>query len=152
MDRHLTRELKEFEKEIRNAVNEGHMPFTHHINFTQMQIVHYLLENNDKEVCQKDFEAFLGLNKASISGSLDSLEDKGLIKRTQSTDDARKKIITLSEEFMVKQEHVYQMFKELDRQLISGISEEELVDFYKVLDKIKENFKLINLKQNEKDS
>ena len=144
MERHLTKELKELEKDIRNIVNGGHNPFTHHINFTQVQILHYLLDNKDKEVCQKDFEAFLGLNKASISGSLDSLEDKDLIKRTPSKEDGRKKIITLSETFMKQQETVTQTFNMLDEQLINTIEEEEINNFFITLDKIRDNLKKVN--------
>lgn len=139
--RHITKELKELEKEIRNIINEGHTPFTHHINLTQIQIVRYLLENKDNEICQKDFEAFLGLNKASISGSLDALEDKGLIKRTPSADDGRKKIITLSETFMDQQNQIQESLKQLDQQLVAGISDEEIDNFYATLDKIHNNLK-----------
>ena len=143
MHRHLTKELKELEKEIRSVIKEGHTPFTHHINFTQIQIIHYLVENKDDEICQKDFEAFLGLNKASISGSLDALEDKGLIKRTQSAEDGRKKIITLSDSFIEKQNQIQESLRQLDQQLIEGISEDDIRIFYSILDKIHENLQKV---------
>ena len=148
MGRHITKELKELEKEIRCVINEGHTPFTHHINFTQIQIIHYLLENKDNEVCQKDFEAFLGLNKASISGSLDALEEKGLIKRTQSVDDGRKKIITLSETFMEQQNQIQESLKEMDKRLVANISDEEIESFFLTLDKIHDNLKKIKNEAN----
>ena len=141
MRKHLTKELKEIEKEIRTVINEGHTPFSHHINFTQIQIIHYLLENKSTETCQKDFEAFLGLNKASISGSLDALEEKGLIKRTQSTEDGRKNIITLSQSYLDQQNSIQESLRELDRQLLEGISEEEIDSFFLTLDKIHDNLK-----------
>lgn len=150
MHKHLTKELKEIEKEIRTIINEGHTPFYHHINFTQIQIIHYLLENQNTETCQKDFEAFLGLNKASISGSLDALEEKGLIKRTQSTEDGRKNIITLSQSYLDQQNSIQESLRELDRQLLDGISEEEIDNFFLTLDKIHDNLKKLRNEENSK--
>lgn len=107
------------------------------LNFTQMQIIKYL--KNNKDVCQKDLEEETKLNKASISGALDSLQKLKAIKRKQSETDKRKNIIVLTDE-------VDEMFAELDNRLAKvkkimckDISEKDLAKFQKTLDKMLEN-------------
>lgn len=109
------------------------------LNFTQMQIIKYLKKNTD--VCQKDLEEETKLNKASISGALDSLQKLNIIERKQSNIDKRKNIIVLTSE-------VDEMFMELDSRLAKvkktmckDISEKELEKFQKTLNKMLENIK-----------
>ena len=61
---------------------------------TQMQIMEYVLNNQDTNIYQKDLENVLGLRRATVSGVLQTMEKNGLIARVITEEDARvKKII-----------------------------------------------------------
>ena len=56
-----------------------------HLNHTQIQILVYLIKHKNEEVCQKDLQNETHLKKASITGALDSLEDKAVTIRDRDT-------------------------------------------------------------------
>lgn len=111
---------------------------------TQMQIIKYILENNDKEVYQRDLEKVLNLRRATVSGVLQTMEKNNLIKRVTDTNDTRTKRIILNEEtkniFFTYRKKV----SELELKITSGISKDELKIFSSVIDKMKENVKNLN--------
>ena len=108
-------------------------------NLTQIQIVKHLLDNEDTEVYQKDFENSLRLRKSTISGILDTMEKNRIIVRLSSEKDARGKIIKLSEEFRKQKEDMIKEMVKIDERIIEDISEEDLKVFYRVIDKMKDN-------------
>ena len=111
------------------------------MNHTQLQILMYLTKHRDEEVCQKDLEIETHLKKASITGTLDSMEDKGIIKRIQSTEDRRKNLIVLSEKAIIEKERFEEKFKQIEEKIKYNITDEELENFYSVLDKMERNLK-----------
>lgn len=111
---------------------------------TQMQIIKYILENNDKEVYQRDLEKVLNLRRATVSGVLQTMEKNNLIKRVTDTNDTRTKRIILNE----KTKNIFFTYRkkvsELELKITSGISKDELKIFSSVIDKMKENVKNLN--------
>ena len=98
-----------------------------------------MIRHSNVEVCQKDLEIETRLKKASITGTLDSLEEKGIIIRVQSEDDKRKNIIVLSQETLDAKDRITKRIKELDEIVRIGISDEELDVFFNVITKMKSN-------------
>ena len=109
-----------------------------------MQIIKYILENNDKEVYQRDLEKVLNLRRATVSGVLQTMEKNNLIKRVTDTNDTRTKRIILNE----KTKNIFFTYRkkvsELELKITSGISKDELKIFSSVIDKMKENVKNLN--------
>lgn len=139
MDRHITKELKDLDHEIgkivKNSIHFGKMPLNH----TQVHIIGYLLKNADKKICQKQIEEEIHLKKASITGSLDSLQDKGLIQRVTCKDDKRKKYIKLTDIVMKEKKEIENKFREIDKKLVKNLSKEEINSFFLIVDKMKKN-------------
>lgn len=140
MEKTLTKEIKDLEILIGKRVLKDN-PIKVKLNHTQFRILIYLMRNQDKDICQKDLEIETHLKKASITGTLDSLEDKGLICRKVSPDDKRKNVIVLTDEILLAKDTIENRFRELEKQLLNNISEEELEQFYKTIEKLKENLK-----------
>ena len=113
-------------------------------SMTQMHALVYLLHNIDNDICQKDLENEMGLKKASITGLIDTLEERGYIYREQSKDDRRKNFIRLTAEAMAYKDVVYDKFQELDELLRKDLSEEEQRMFFQISEKIKKQMKAIN--------
>ncbi|MBR2708509.1 MAG: MarR family transcriptional regulator [Bacilli bacterium] len=53
----------------------------YNITATQFIVLEYLLENEDKEIIQKDVCEYLVLRHSTVIGIMKRLQDKGLIKK-----------------------------------------------------------------------
>ena len=123
---------------IRNALDaEGHKGPKKSLNHTQMRIVGYLFDHEN--VCQKDLEEEIHLKKASITGALDSLEDKGLVIRNVCEDDGRKKILTLSDKAYQIRNKIDVVMVQTQDALVKDISQDDLDTFLKVAEKMIDN-------------
>lgn len=107
----------------------------------QIQIIAILEENKDKDFYQKDLEKELNVSKAAISGVIKTMEKKGIVERIHSSTDARKNKIVLSQQSLEIYQEKLKQIKTLNEELISGISDSELLQFKKTLNKMKENLK-----------
>ncbi len=106
----------------------------------QAKITKYLIENNKREVYQKELEEVFEVRKATISGVLFTMEKNEVIKRVASENDARQKKIVLTK----KSKKIYEVketFKKLDEEITKNISEEELNNFLSTIEKIRKNIK-----------
>lgn len=140
-------QIKALEKMILRAIiqEEGcieeNFPYRHHPTPTQMQIMEYILEHREEEIYQKDLEEVLNLRRATVSGVLQTMEKNGLLMRVTDGKDARTKKVILNpkaEELFLRREN---RMKELERILVKGMKEEDLIIFSNVLKQMKENIK-----------
>ena len=138
MERILTKEIKDLDILIAKSLKTNN-DIRHVLNRTQLQIIYYLNKHINEEVCQKDLEIETHLKKASITGALDSLEDKGIIVRKQSKDDKRKNVIVLSKVALKEKDRIENKFKQIELKIKKNIDEDELKQFYSTLDKMKSN-------------
>ena len=107
----------------------------------QAIIFKYLVTNQKNKVYQHTLEKELNLRRSTISGIFDTMEKKGTIKRINSNEDARSKLVVLTPKaFEVASRHLAKA-KEFDAMMVEGINENDLEVFYKVTDKIIENLK-----------
>lgn len=138
MERILTKEIKDLDILIAKSLKTNN-DIRHVLNRTQLQIIYYLNKHINEEVCQKDLEIETHLKKASITGALDSLEDKGIIVRKQSKNDKRKNVIVLSKVALKEKDRIENKFKQIELKIKKNIDEDELKQFYSTLDKMKSN-------------
>ena len=140
MERSVIKEIKDIDKLIRQYVSDGRDP-RRMFNLTQFQIIHYLLQHPDENVCQKDLEIETRLKKASITGAIDSLSEKGIVRRVQSEEDRRMNYIHLTEQMLEYKQNFENRINQLNDDITRDIDEKELDVFYHVLNKIKENIR-----------
>lgn len=141
MEKYITKEINDFHRELSSTIYDGSIPDKKILNNTQLHIVMYLLRNMDRDVCQKELEAEIHLKKASVTGTLDSLEEKGIITRTMCEDDKRKKFIKLTDKALNMKSQIMDRIDEVNTRVVKDISEEDLKTFLNVLEKMKENLK-----------
>lgn len=106
---------------------------------TQARIMDYILQNKKKKIFQKDLEKELNLRRATVSEVLTTMEKKKIIKRIPNPYDARSKQIILLEKKLEKQQEIKNKLVDLENILIRDISEEELLTFSLVLQKMQKN-------------
>ena len=141
MDSSLTSKLFTLEKLIKKYISFNEVVGTP-LNITQIRILRYLFYHENENVIQKDLEKETQLNKASITGTLDSLEEKGLIIRVQAKDDKRKNYIQFTDKANSLKTEYNDLVKEINRIMANNISDQELEALSTTIDKIIENIKL----------
>ncbi len=107
----------------------------------QARILEFLFKNEDNEVNQKDIEQHICVSKATISGALFSMEKNGFIKRVTSQKDQRSKQIIITDSSREAYNSLSIVFEEVNKELLEGVTEDEIDTFYKILDKFSKNIK-----------
>lgn len=105
----------------------------------QFQILHYLMNHQDGDVCQRDLESHLDVNKSTISEVLFTMEKNGLIERAASSFDARSKNIVLTDKSIQRFNEMNRIVSKMNESLVKNIKKEDLSIFLSVIERMKEN-------------
>lgn len=105
---------------------------------SQASVLIYLYKN-EEIVNQRNIEKKFDLTNPTVNGILNRLENKDFIRRTISLKDARNKEIHLTEKSISLINEMRKESKQLEKEMIAGISKEELNIFNDVLKKIFNN-------------
>ena len=98
----------------------------------QARILMYMAKHNvrgQRNIKRKDLENFLNLKGSSVTSLMQGLEKNGFIERVPSTDDARRKILSLTDKAKELVQQMDIIFEATDNQLQEGMSEEEKMTF-----------------------
>lgn len=143
MEKHIARDLKRVDIEIGQRLfsiaKEKDIPAPP--SPLQARILEFLFKNEDNEVNQKDIEQHICVSKATISGALFSMEKNGFIKRVTSQKDQRSKQIIITDSSREAYNSLSIVFEEVNKELLEGVTEDEIDTFYKILDKFSKNIK-----------
>jgi DNA-binding MarR family transcriptional regulator len=125
-----------FKRAIDNAINiRGQEKLTGVHGY----IIGYLAKNSHKDIFQKDIENELTIRRSTATAILQLMEKNGYIVRVPFEKDGRLKKILLTEKS--KKRHL--IFKEeidrLEDKINSGLNEEEIKEFFRIIEKIKSN-------------
>ena len=140
-DKNIFNSIKELEKGIvRKIMSEtSHDEKFSKPSIAQMQIIKYILKHDGKTIYQRDLEEVFNLRRATISGILKTMEKNNVIIRVCDPNDARGKIVILSDDAKKFFKEKETLFKKLETVLKKDISKEELETFYKVILKMRDN-------------
>ena len=140
-DKNIFNSIKELEKGIvRKIMSEtSHNEMYSKPSIAQMQIIKYILKHDRKTIYQRDLEEVFNLRRATISGILKTMEKNNVIIRVCDPNDARGKIVILSDDAKKFFKEKETLFKKIETVLKKDISKEELEIFYKVILKMRDN-------------
>lgn len=140
-DKNIFDSIKELEKGIvRKIMSEtSHDEMYSKPSIAQMQIIKYILKHDGKTIYQRDLEEVFNLRRATISGILKTMEKNNVIIRVCDPNDARGKIVILSDDAKKFFKEKETLFKKIETVLKKDISKEELEIFYKVILKMRDN-------------
>lgn len=147
MNRKLGFEIGRTSRLIRRVMdNSSTKEYIDKVTGTHGWALGYFHSNRDKDIFQKDFEKEFDIRRSTASRILSLMEENGMITRESVPYDARLKKIVLTEKAFRIQKEVIAFFDSLESEYIKGISEDELMTFYLVLDKINDNIERIDTK------
>ena len=109
----------------------------------QGQVLRFLdnREKNQELVLIKDIEKELNISKSVASNLVKRMVQNGLVELEASSSDKRAKFVRLTEKSRSQMQEIKTFFKRIDKQLMEGIDEDELLIFEKVLGQLQENIK-----------
>ena len=117
----------------------------------QGQVIRFLerREHEQELTLIKDIEQELNITKSVASNLVKRMVQNGLVELEVSPNDKRAKFVHLTEKSRSQMKQVKSFFDRIDRSLLDGISEENLVIFEEVLGKLQANVEKIGGKNEE---
>lgn len=107
------------------------------VSFTEQFVIMYLCKNNS--VNQDSIAKYFMIDKGAIAKTLNHLEDKKLILRTDNPSNKREKLISPTNEGKQILGFMNDKLLEWDSLLFEGLSEEEIESFKRITLKISDN-------------
>lgn len=99
----------------------------------------FFAENADRDIFQKDFEEKFSIRRSTATKILQLMEKNGLIERQKVESDARLKKIVLTKKALDIHNKAVENIEVLEQNMLKDISQDQIDNFLKVLDKIKAN-------------
>ena len=117
----------------------------------QGQVIRFLerREHEQELTLIKDIEQELNITKSVASNLVKRMVQNGLVELEVSPNDKRAKFVHLTEKSRSQMKQVKSFFDRIDRSLLDGISEENLLIFEEVLGKLQANVEKIGDKNEE---
>lgn len=123
---------------IYNRLNQLTME-TEGISIHQCWILQHLAENANREIYQKDIERLFSIKRVTANQMLRTLETKRFIRRTLSKNDARKNILTATEEGIAAYGNLAGNLRQFMLKLHGNIPREDLEQFQITFRKLWQN-------------
>ena len=117
----------------------------------QGQVIRFLdyREESGQAVLIKDIEQELNITKSVASNLVKRMVQNGLVELEVSPSDKRAKFVHLTEKSRSQMKQVKSFFDRIDRSLLAGISEENLLIFEEVMGQLQANVEKIGGKNEE---
>lgn len=106
------------------------------LSAAQYKILKYLFMHKQDAVRQVDMERYYSLTHPTAIGLLDQLEKKGFVIRTVNPEDARSRIISLTDKALAQQKELEDIGNELENRLTAALSKEERKELVGLLQKM----------------
>lgn len=103
------------------------------ITSTQSDVIRYILKHRQEPVSAGDLMKEFSLSPSTMAGILKRLEHKALIARRTDKQDARKILITPTEEGLALEDYLKETAVQTEEILLRGMSEAEQAEFYRLL-------------------
>lgn len=102
-------------------------------------ILEYLTNHENESIYQKDIERVFGIGKSTIAGTMKCLEKYHFVERRAVEGDARLKQICVTEEGKAHMQMIKESKQAFERQLTRGLTQDEIDQFFVILQKIRHN-------------
>lgn len=91
----------------------------------QLKILNILYASEDRQLRQIDLEHHFALTNPTVTGILNNMEKKGLIRRVKNPEDNRSNVIVLTDEALEKKNEMIALYHTLEETLTSSLTANE---------------------------
>lgn len=106
------------------------------ISWNEALVLVSIFHEKGKPVTPKDLGLNLGIAKVQVSQTLTKLEERGLVKRTLSQNDARSYFIELSSASKIKAKKLINSLELIDQEIETFLDKNELETILRLLGKV----------------
>ena len=99
------------------------------------------LQQHGGQVPQHELAGYLRVKPSTINGVLDRMEEKGLVRRSVSGSDARRRLITLTDKGAEQQALFQQSFLDVEGAIVRGFTPDEREALCALLNRVIQNLK-----------
>lgn len=133
-------------KNVNNLISRGvcnlkTMSLLKEVTGSNGYILRYLKREKDQQITQKMIEQTMGITRSTASTVLSRMEKMDWIKREALVTDSRSRLVSITSKGLALCEQLEEELALFEKRLVKGFSEKELVEFVRLLNKIKENLK-----------
>ena len=114
----------------------------YNLTSSQFKVLAYLWKHNDRKINQTQLHHFLEIKPSSMTKLLRQLETKGLITKEIGCNDSRNKLVRLTSHAIEIKRLCMEDAKQMENQLLEDFSEEEIIIFFQLLQKVKNKIKI----------
>jgi len=111
------------------------------LTYTQSSVIGYLMENEGKDICQKDIEFNLGLTHPTVSSVLARMEAGGLICSSVSGSDKRYKSLALTQKALNLSDKISAVYNDVKVRIFAGAPDERRKEFNSTVKIMLDNIK-----------
>lgn len=106
------------------------------ITSSQSAILGYLVWRKGEPVYQRELERRFHMKHPTLVGILKRMEEKGFVYSTTDETDHRLKLIYPTQKAIDLKTETARLLDEAEEQLLTGLSEEEITELHRLLDKV----------------
>ncbi|MBM7642883.1 MarR family winged helix-turn-helix transcriptional regulator [Streptococcus loxodontisalivarius] len=103
---------------------------------TQFKTLKYLYRHDQLSITQKKLEDYFDMSNPTVTGILQNLEKKDFIYRVANPNDARSKVIGLTDKSLAIKEKMLTLGSQMDDLLTERLQEDEKAQLTKLLSKM----------------
>ena len=107
----------------------------------QTHVLLYLQRHEGGQALQHELTGHMRVKPSTMNGVLDRMEEKGLVRRSISGRDARRRLITLTEKGAEQQALFQQSFLDTEEAMVRGFSPGERETLLNLLERVIQNLK-----------
>lgn len=133
---HLGRLLGQCEHRMRMVMDRSLRQYG--VTPAQCRALMYL-HRQPEPVTQRQLEQYMAVKPSTINGIVGRLEEKGLLTRDACPQDARCRVLRLTEEGLRFRSDFIRIAQDTNRQMEQGFSPEELAALHRYLERVAQN-------------
>lgn len=114
----------------------NHALAPYELTHTQYKILMLLYRKQDQPLRQIDVENHFAMTNPTVTGIIQNLERKRLVRRIPNPEDKRSKLLVLTERALSMREELYALGESLENQVTANLSENESRQLIELLHKI----------------
>ena len=137
--RHIGAEMRMISNLIRRRFNSTLNSEDEAISGSNGWILGYLVQNDGRDVFQRDLEEEFHVRRATVSKTICLMVQKGLIERQSVPSDARLKKLVITEKGRRLNAEIIERFDAIERDVVKDIPPDNLENFFEVCDMIVKN-------------
>lgn len=132
-------EIRTLSNQINRRINQMIAEEEENLTAHQCWVLKFLIQNQEREIFQKDIEAFFSIRRSTANHMLQLMEKNGYLNRVFVPEDGRMKRLVCTEKGWQAYRRMEDRLGRFACLLENGISQEEIQEFRRMLQRMNDN-------------